>query len=631
MAESRPFLKLSNGAPRTAGFVLALLVAVLLLYGLTLVLKRLPCPYLLPVIALAAWPIWRHQTDRVLFERRAILASVAAKASHIRQWFWAGRVTSVLQVFVALFLATMLFGFATLLQPAHWAVLAGDAILLALLFSPVKRKLASQIREEHQGFVARYWPLTAINVAVLVPLLVALEFFFLDRPDTRGLPWHVVAEQAFLQAQGGTACAATGALMGLSSAIDQTTWHAAMWLIPGLPDVLTRVLAWLLFLAWTVFGAFLFTRCLLGVMTLFEGWTSVKARASDVKPFSRAFLYTILVLAVPYLYVTLKFADVDLSLREPPPGASVVGGDPCGNVQFDTRTLQTAINTDVTRAQMEAQANAEQGIDTALDTAFGRAGQGVDRYLDWYFSLMGEYTRLGTAVTGDVGQLMSDKLSQHLFDDTRFMSVIEDASTDIENETLDRMSRVAGSVGARIGDAVNQSPCPVKDIDFDRIGDLQRDKLRVAVSGSLGVGAATISARYLARKSVSAVAGRLAARGAVKTASQLLAKGAARRGGSLLLSAAAGAAICSPAGPAAVICGVVAGVVTWIGTDKALIEIDEALFREQMRDELLAGLTEQRETIGRELRARHRRLIDAYAVEIERTTARVFNPSRDGV
>jgi len=631
MAEPPSLPESTRKALSIAGLVLTLLVAVLLLYCLTLILGRLPCLLLLPAVALAAWPIWRYQTDRVLFERRAILASVATQTGRLRHWFWAGRVTSILQVFVALFLATMLLGFTTQLQPAHWAVLAGDAILLALLFGPIKRRLASQIREEHQGFVVRRWPLAAINVVVVVSLLVALEFFFLNRPDTRGLPWYLIAEQAFDQGQSGTACAATGALMGLSTAIDQTTWHTAMWLIPGLPDVATRILAWFLFLAWTVFGGYLFTRCLLGVMTLFEGWTSGKARTSDAGPFSRLFLYTILVLAVPNLFATIKFGGMDLWPRELPPGLSADAEDPCGNFQFDTSILQTTISQDVTRAQTEAQTIADQRIDAALDTAFGKAEQGVDRYLDWYFSLIGEYTRLGTLVSGDVGQLMSDKLSQHLFDDTHFMGVIEDASTSIENETLDRMTSVAESVGARIGDAVNTSPCPVRTIDFDSLANLKRDKVRAAVSATLGVAAGTITARYLARKSAAAVANKLAARGTVKTAGKLLAKGAARRGGSLLLSAAAGGAICSPGGPAAVACGVVTGAVTWISTDKAMIEIDEALFRDQMRDELLAGLAEQRKTIESELKARHLRLIEAYAVEIESTAAKVFNPARDGL
>ncbi|MGH8222227.1 MAG: hypothetical protein ACREQZ_04565, partial [Woeseiaceae bacterium] len=64
--------------------------------------------------------------------------------------------------------------------------------------------------------------------------------------------------------------------------------------------------------------------------------------------------------------------------------------------------------------------------------------------------------------------------------------------------------------------------------------------------------------------------------------------------------------------------------------DKAMIEIDEALFRDQMRDELRSGLTEQRARMGGELKAMHRALVDAYAVEIENTTAKIFNPSRDG-
>jgi len=43
-----------------------------------------------------------------------------------------------------------------------------------------------------------------------------------------------------------------------------------------------------------------------------------------------------------------------------------------------------------------------------------------------------------------------------------------------------------------------------------------------------------------------------------------------------------------------VLCGVAAGAVTWLAIDKALVEIDESLFRDEMRAELL-GAREQRE------------------------------------
>ena len=630
MAEPHP----SSGSGRrslvTAGLVLALSVAVLLLYGLTFAVRRLPCAFLLLAVALAAWPIWWYRMDRVLLERRAILATVATPSSAIMRWFWGGPLTAVLQAFAALLLATLLLSFTTSLLPAHWAVLAADAILLALLFGPVKRRLAHQIRAEHRGFVARRWPLTAINVAVVVALLVGLEFFVLGRPDTRGLPWYEVATQAFDHAQIGTACAAAGALMGLGSAIDQTTWHAAMWLIPALPDAVLKVLAWCLFLAWTSFGAFLFTRLLLGIMTLVESWTSAEARTSDAKPFSRTFLYTLLAIAVPYFILTTRLADMELppldSLRETRVGAI----DPCQSFTFDAAALQTTINRDVDRARTEAHALADQRIDSALDTAFGKAEQGVDRYLDWYFSLLGDYTRLAAVVGGDVARLMSAKLSQHLFDDTHFKRGIEVASANLESETLQRMTGVAESVGARIGGAASNSPCPIKRIDLDRLVDLERDKLRMAVSTTFGVGVGTLTARYLMRRPVAAVAGRLAARGTVKTAGQFLAKGAAKRGASSLTATGSGIAICAPTGPAALLCGAVAGIVTWFAVDKAMIEIDEALFRDKMRDELLSGLTEQRARMEDELKAMHRALADAYAVEIESTTAKVFNPSRDG-
>jgi hypothetical protein len=64
----------------------------------------------------------------------------------------------------------------------------------------------------------------------------------------------------------------------------------------------------------------------------------------------------------------------------------------------------------------EALAAADARIDRALDAFFSRAEQGVDAYLDWYFTVIGEYQRLAAVVAGDFGALMADQLNRHLFE-----------------------------------------------------------------------------------------------------------------------------------------------------------------------------------------------------------------------
>jgi len=92
----------------------------------------------------------------------------------------------------------------------------------------------------------------------------------------------------------------------------------------------------------------------------------------------------------------------------------------------------------------------------------------------------------------------------------------------------------------------------------------------------------------------------------------------AKKGTSIALSAGAGTAICAPTGIVAVLCGVTAGIVTWFTVDKGLVEIDEALHRDEMRAGLLDALEEQKEILGAQLKDKHRYYIDRLAISVHR-------------
>ena len=124
---------------------------------------------------------------------------------------------------------------------------------------------------------------------------------------------------------------------------------------------------------------------------------------------------------------------------------------------------------------------------------------------------------------------------------------------------------------------------------------------------------------------------KLAAKKGFQAAAGLAGKVAAKKGGSILLSAAGAAALCSPGGPAAALCGIVAGAAAWLAVDKALVEIDEVRLRDQMRAEILEVLEEQRPALALALKARHAALIDAGAAQIQASLERVFVPARDGL
>jgi hypothetical protein len=98
-----------------------------------------------------------------------------------------------------------------------------------------------------------------------------------------------------------------------------------------------------------------------------------------------------------------------------------------------------------------------------------------------------------------------------------------------------------------------------------------------------------------------------------------------------LLSAGLGTAICAPSGPVAVFCGVTAGLITWLSVDKALVEIDEVLNRETMRQDLLQVLADQKNALGEQLKQKHRARVDNMAARASDAVQRTFIPYEDGM
>jgi cell division FtsZ-interacting protein ZapD len=79
----------------------------------------------------------------------------------------------------------------------------------------------------------------------------------------------------------------------------------------------------------------------------------------------------------------------------------------------------------------------------------------------------------------------------------------------------------------------------------------------------------------------------------------------------------------------AIICGVTAGLATWLAVDKALVELDEALNREEMRADILKVLDEQKAVLGTQLKLKHYARVDHMAAQVNAAVQRTFVPYHD--
>jgi hypothetical protein len=589
-----------------------------------------PCWSLFFLAAIIAWPIWHYQQEYVLFQRRAVLARATTADSAIRRWLWAGRLTRSLQVIVALVWAFLLLAFSSLLKPEHWWLLAVDVLLLALMVGPIRRRMAAQVREQQLGVLVRRWPLLLLNLLFLSIGFLLVDFFVVGVADTRDMAWYTITEMAFNEQLSLASCPLSGYLVGLLASIGQLSSHLSQILIPKLPETQLRLAAWGLFLLQAGLFAYAFTRFQLGIVGLLDARKLRLSTLTGEGSFSKAFIITILVLAIPYLYAAFKLQGFDPKDLQHEAQRLVDWANPCKPDQTAMKELGQTLDSGIATARADSTHAAEAQVDASLDQLFIDVEQGVDQYLDWYFTVIGEYERLAAVATGDLGQLMANELEAHLFTNTGFGDRLAGANQAIVSTSEEQMSTLYQRLGHQAKISIEAQPCGLGELDLSAFGDLERDQVRAATAAGGGAVIAVTSSKLLAKKAAAAVVGKVAAKKSFSTAAALLGKASMKKGGTILLSAAGGAAVCAPGGPLAAVCGVVAGAVAWFTFDKVFIEIDEALFRDEMRSDIIAVLNGQKTELATTLKAQHRAGIDAMAQDIQRRTQRLFVPARDG-
>ena len=593
----------------------------------TRLVTTLPCWAVFLLAGMLAWPIWLYRTEYRLFHRRLLLEGVMQPGSLLRPLLWKGTLIKIVQTLAALLLVWLLLALVSRMSAVHGYVLALDAAMLALIIQPVRKRLSATVLARHRPVVARHWPLMLLNTAILTAVIMWLDFAIVGSADTRQLAWHEVATGTFSSVNDAAGCVLWGASAGVLAAIEALSWHVSALLIPGLPNTATQLAGWGFFLLRAATVAWLYTTLLLGIDIMIERRAQqVSERARD-KSFSIAFLLTIVLLAAPFYYASVKLQQLDPASLTAGVNTTAQQLNPCITNPVYRTHLQSQLGADIENTREQAKSAADNTINLALARIFTDISAGVDNYLDWYFSVLGEYQRLATAFSNDTAAALREQLEQHLFADIQFRHRLATLNRRIVQQSAGRFAELAPALAANIQDA----PCETGPLNLTPLQDLERDKVRASIAATSGVGAGIMTSKVLASKTVAAVAGKITAKASLKGGAALASKTLAKKGSSSLLSAGTGTALCAPGGPLAILCGVTAGTVTWLTVDTLLVEFDEAFHREAMRADILQVLTEQQAVLAEQLSLQHSGRIDLMAAHLDATVERSFIPYTDGI
>lgn len=235
-------------------------------------------------------------------------------------------------------------------------------------------------------------------------------------------------------------------------------------------------------------------------------------------------------------------------------------------------------------------------LEKQLDRVYAPVYAAIPQYLDFHYSVLGEYVELTDAAVGN----MSARLEKSLY------SGFEDRLTQLANKKDQQIfSLYIDNIRSSIRESIPEESAdlPLGELTERAIANAQA---RLQTSVPLATATFGVLAASPLKATVAAMAKQVAKKIAAKTA----VKGAAK-GGAVLAGAGSGTLACSWSGPFAVACGAVGATVAWFVTDAVVISLDERFNRAEFAAELRALIDQDK---ARKLRALQQALSQKLAV-----------------
>jgi len=274
--------------------------------------------------------------------------------------------------------------------------------------------------------------------------------------------------------------------------------------------------------------------------------------------------------------------------------------------------------SDMNDELLDARSEIEDIISDSIGAAFEPVYEQIPAFLDFHYSLLGEYTELAAAFQNEVGADVERILFQAVGFDQRLDDGIDTAVSEADAVLKGALERVNRRIRERL--QLNSSDMAVlANVVILSIEDAKSrfggTEMMVKGTGA-AVGTATVTT-LIGKKVAAKLAAKAVAKGTAKAAG--FGSGAAS-GGAVGLLCGPGAWICAP------VAAVVAGTTLWLVTDKMVIEVDQYLNRDEFAAAIRTEIDQERNRIAEHLtglyRQRLHEILEHNKASLERITTR---------
>jgi len=590
---------------------------------------------LIGLSAALGWFVYAHVLEHQIFVRRLIADAALKKEG----WAYHPVVKARIRRFI-LFVLAFIFSGSFLLHanqmPLYiWVLIYLDVFILKALLPLCRRPVESAAKPGYFGIFQRMSAFL-VNIAVLTTLVCTVSFF-MPVADSSHLSMIESGQIAWDQTWQSAADPIVGSWGSLIAAIDAMQWNFMQQLSHVDFNPVWKFLGWVVFLIIQAMYLWVIQSAMLGVLAIRQKSGSV---ADKILGKSRAAKWgwgVFYLLIIIWLTFSLALGNQQQAqpaamslnfLKSPAPEKIII--DPCKDAaQADMATANQTLDQHIEQDRNAYNAAINPYIDTQVDQAFAHAVNGVDRYLDWYFTVVGEWQRLATVAVGDIGTLMQDKMTQFIIKDSGFEDAIYAAQSHVSKHVADQFTQTTQGMITLARQQVEIHPCSTSqqiDVVLPSLShDMKRMVLSATTTAAAGTGIAMTTGAAITTKLAATASAKLAA----KVLAKMAAKTAAKAAGSYM-AAGAGALAGLSCGPAALICSTGLAVVGFFGVDALFMEGDELLNRKDMRRDMIRALMRQRDQIKAKQKANYHAVGDAFFSKISNEAHAYFVPAKHG-
>jgi hypothetical protein len=533
----------------------------------------------------------------VVFKKRAIADRTFAQDAKVKKIFTGGAIKAISLSFSV---SLLLLLFVWTLGPIEWVVLY-VAVLVTVWKSVwiLNTQQVQQVINSDERVLISLKPVLWVVSLLLLIAFILIRIFVPDTSDLRGLP----IETAFKAGMSSLNVVAPLSIpQTLASWVNGVEFIKLSILQTFLGSSVNGILTWVVVILASLFDVVkVILVVYIPISILHILLTRIQRNSSEqVKGSQNSFMlgfWMMLGIIFSVVLLIVMFAEsASQQYSKTQEGFAVEhskGG--CNDEEWANEQARLIDDSSDTLA-IEVQNYQKQSdylIDKKLDLAFSQATIGVDKFLDWNFSVVGEYQMLLAKARSGLDELFAEKFEETVYKDLSLQLTTFDV--ELDNLYNNQMLPILKQNGEQLVKHMSESACIKNDINENDI---------TAITHNPKVGAALLLTPVATKISASAGAKALVNSFAIKLSAMLAAKLSISMAAKLGISMAAGTTgvLC---GPLAWVCGGAAAITTWFSVDAVVASGDEYLNREEMKTELLSQLQRDKEQLKADLKTSH--------------------------